>query len=468
MKQHIVFSLLLIFAATAAQANLFDRIKQNIPDIQEAIQEVKESMEVTESKNDGERESADSSGTGTVQDAAISNPGNNKSLSQSTISDSSTGQSLYGWLDRVNYSQGKSPLTEGLGLKNAEAYINLSVFGVTTRITREIKCNALFLDSFLPNIDGISVGDLRGKSARDIDQAFAAHRGKFIRLNKVQVHLNRNQKLCVASSVEIVNDFSKTNVEFPEVNNQYLRRVFDVAARAGIGELETYAHLKPAGNHYSSIGPDEYDCNRFQWSSADSAKALSNEFQQNNFQSLNTAKIILVGVQPILDKIGICKFDRMNIVANEAEGTKTYRSQSDSTAMKSSLVTESDVGVGKTYLIEKLNVLVRHTTPSAAEVCNQRKTALRSLRDCDLKGAKNLSPQLAFYIHPNEDMSGISNRALNSRNTVISGYWQLGHMPGRVDYLEKMKGETVTLHNVIVPASPFSKDVFFEKVSIPD
>ncbi len=211
-------------------------------------------------------------------------------------------------------------MIDDLGLKNPGTYISISVFGVTRTISSELQCNALYLDRSLPEIDGISVGDLSGKSVQQMAQAFAPHRGTFIRLNNVQVHKKQNQKYCLAASAAVVDDLAKSNITFPQVKGHYLTRVHEVAIRAGTGDLDTPLP-KPIVARDAFIGPEEYVCEFFRWTSAEAAKALTNDFQQSGSSRLNSAQIEIVGVRPF-DKVGFCEFDTMRIAANETEEPK--------------------------------------------------------------------------------------------------------------------------------------------------
>lgn len=95
-------------------------------------------------------------------------------------------------------------------------------------LTSELQCNALYLDNSLPQIDGISVGNLSGKSAQEMNQAFAPHRGKFIRFNNVQTLKRQNRNFCLVSSAEIADDIAPIDVEFPDIKSHYLSRIVDV------------------------------------------------------------------------------------------------------------------------------------------------------------------------------------------------------------------------------------------------
>lgn len=308
MKLHtIVLSLTL--AATAAHADLFEKLKKiekDVSELKEAIEEVGSGEDEAEPETADTTESPEDSASAVQQGAAANVPVENKSSPATGGSRASAGQNLYGWLDSVRYDDRGNP-------QYPYTRVSLGVSGVSTSRTTGIPCNRLYLDSSLPQIDGISVGDLSGKSVAEINQAFVPHRGKFVRLNNVQVHPQGNQRTCVAASVSVV-DFAKANVTFSEVRGFFHERVVNAAIRA---DMFTPPIVAPD----TIIRPEEYECTFYQWASADAANAWYEEWQQSGYPSPKSFRMEFVGVHPV-DEIGHCEFDTMNIVANEAQEPK--------------------------------------------------------------------------------------------------------------------------------------------------
>lgn len=229
-------------------------------------------------------------------------------------------QNMYGWLSAVNYDDRGAP-------QYPYTRVSLAVFGVTTTRSTGIPCNRLYLNSSLPQIDGISVGDFGGKSVGEINQSFAPHRGRFVRLNDVEIHSQRNQTICVASSVAVVEDFAKANVTFSEVGGHFMARVVDAAIRAD--------DLMPPNVAPDSIDrPDEYECKFYRWASSEAARAWYDEFRQSGNPRPDSFRMEFIGVRPI-NEIEYCEFDTMNTVSHEAEVTAGSQSNQSSDTERS-------------------------------------------------------------------------------------------------------------------------------------
>ncbi len=255
----------------------------------------------------------DNSASKTKQKAAVI--AKNRAPSKSGNANKSIQKNVYGWLNGVHYSQGNSPLIDSLGIKNPGTYVAIALFGGTRILTSQTQCNSFYIDTALPKIEGISVGDLNGKPAQEIGQAFAPHRGKFIRINNVRVLKRQNQKYCLASSVEIADDLAPMDVEFTEIPGHFLSRIVDVVIRVEARDLGSSTHLKPIIPQTTS---DDFDCSQYQWSTAEAAKAFHEELKQNNPLNLRKPSVVFHGVRPI-NKIGVCEFNTMSIVPNEKE-----------------------------------------------------------------------------------------------------------------------------------------------------
>ena len=309
MKLHIIV-LSLTLAATAAHADLFDKLKK----IGEDVSELKEAIEdINGGEDEAASESADNttvpenSASAAQQGIAANAPSENKPSSKPGNAGSSTGQNMYGWLTGVTYDRRGNP-------QYPRTRVIVGVSGVTTARSTGIPCNMLYLNRSMPQIEGISVGDLSGKSDQEVSQAFTPHRGKFVRLNNVEVHPQRNQKICVASSVAVVEDSAKADVTYSEVRGFFLDRIVDVTIKAEAG-IRLQPPMVPLD---TIIRPEEYECTFYRWASADAARAWYEEWKQSGHPRPNVFRMEFVGVRPV-DEIGHCEFGTMNIVANEAE-----------------------------------------------------------------------------------------------------------------------------------------------------
>ncbi|MCP5004870.1 MAG: hypothetical protein GY941_13145 [Planctomycetes bacterium] len=364
--------------------------------------------------------------------------------------DDQAGQTLYGWLGGVNYSQSQNPLLKGAPLRYKDTQIDISVGGVTTRVGQTIKCNAVILDRTLPEIGGMSVGNLKNKTPQEVNAAFNKYSGTFLKLSDVQIYENRNQKFCIPSSVDVVTKIDKTNVKFPNVRNQYLTRAYDVIIRSAIGNADVYPHLKPVGSYSTSVNSIGYDCNMYHWSSAEAAKKMDAEFQRRNIQKLKSADVEFIGVRPILNSPARCEFDSMKVTAKKQEQIVQ--------------VTANDANQDNNLFLKSITVTVTSAKPSHLEQCKKHYAASPSIRQaaCTMTGVRNTSPIIQFNINSEE----IKRHNLRtSRTRHHKGYWNDGTLPGKKTNLDDLKGKDVTLLNVSL-THPRAGEYFFEDILI--